>query len=220
MLKEKFPEWKIYISPELKQGHHSTGSLPLFIEAPPAWLSIVENDDLHLKVSIRSYKAQEYSAWVAQVLEGNAEKAREIYTNSLQSFPIAITRSIDMAKQWLRTRARGSRRCGLVASSGARRLRAFGLDPFFGLRGNSTQEELGAWYLHPKNDVRSSSFLEIPATEYAVQGLEISWVGLCWGSDFTWNGNDWRYRQFKGTKWQTVGKDVTKQYIKINTVCC
>lgn len=214
VLKEKFPFWKIHISPELKQGDHSTGNLTLFMEQPPAALSISENHDLHLRVSIRSYKAQEYSAWVAQALEGDHEKAKEIYEQGLRDFPIAITRSLDTAKQWLRAHARGSRRCGLVASSGARRLRAHGLDPFSGLRGNSTQEELGAWYLHDKNDVRSSSFLEIPATEYAVQGLEIDWVGMCWGSDFTWNANDWRYRQFKGTKWQKVDKAVTRQYIK------
>ena len=46
----------------------------------------------------------------------------------LGDFPIVLTRCLDTARSWLRTQTRGERRCGLVASSGALRLRAHGLE--------------------------------------------------------------------------------------------
>lgn len=156
-LEEKFTEWKVYISPELKQGDHSTGNITLF-EKTPRHISIIENEKLHLKVSLRSYKAKELSEWVALVLDGKNEEARNLLSSRIIHFPIFITRNIEMAKYWLKQRVRGTRRIGLVASSGGRRLKALGYDPFHGLRGDSTQDELGAWYLNSPDDIRSSNF--------------------------------------------------------------
>src|ERR1039457_963771 len=37
------------------------------------------------------------------------------------------------------------------------------------------------------NDVRASSKLEVVATQFEIQGLELDWVGVCWGEDLLWN---------------------------------
>src|SRR5690606_4307738 len=49
----------------------------------------------------------------------------------------------------------------------------------------------------------SSSYLEIAATEFECQGLEIDEVGLCWGGDFLPSavGGAWCYQRFHGSKW-------------------
>ncbi len=213
-IEEKFNDWKVYISPELKYGDHSTGDITLF-EKVPANVAIVESEYLHLKVSLRSYKAKELSQWVAMLLEGESEKAKNLHSNKLKHFPIFITRNLDIAKEWLKKKARGTRRTGLVASSGGRRLKAFGYDPFYGLRGDSSQDELGAWYLNPAEDIRSSNFLEIIATEYAVQGLEIDWAGVFWDADLRRTNGNWSFKQFKGTNWQNVSdeQEQRKQFI-------
>jgi len=133
------------------------------------------------------------------VLDGNAQQARAI-TEQLDDFPIYITRSLDEMRDWLNTTTRGHRRCGLVASSNARRLRAYGLGVTL-----STQDLDGIknWFLMPRGDVRSSYQLEVTATEYACQGLELDHVGLCWGGDMTWSNNtkSWEYRTFRGKAW-------------------
>lgn len=211
-IEEKFRDWKVYISSELKQGDHSTGHLTLF-ESIPNSIQIVENNDLHLRVSIRSYKAQELSKWVGLTLDGHFNDANNLFKESLADYPIFITRSLETCKTWLFEKARGTRRVGLMASSGARRLKAFGYDPYHGLRGDSSQDELGAWYLNSAIDVRSSNFLEIIATEYAVQGLEIDWSGVLWGADFRRIISSWDFKQFKGTKWQNVNDLQKRQFI-------
>lgn len=211
-IEEKFTNWKVYISPELKQGDHSTGNLTLF-ERIPTNVEVVEDINLHLRVSIRSYKAQELSQWVGLVLENKSEEANMIYKNKLKHYPVFITRNLETAKSWLKKKARGTRRTGIVASSGGRRLKAYGYDPFHGLRGDSSQDELGAWYLNPTDDVRSSNFLEIIATEYAVQGLEIDWAGIFWDADLRSANQHWTFKQFKGTKWQSVADEQRMQFI-------
>lgn len=102
----------------------------------------------------------------------------------------------------------GTRRMGLVASSGARRLRPYGLDV-------KSELDEANWFLNPKSDVRSSYYLEVPATEFGVQGLELDWTGVCWDGDLrrTENNKDWDFKSFKGTTWRKVNNLDTKQYV-------
>jgi hypothetical protein len=205
-IKEKFPNWKIYISPELKEGSSNIANYKLF-ETAPTNLSISELPELHLKVSIRSYKAEKLSEWVVSLLEDEPLKAKELLQYHLKDYPIFITRNLETARQFLRNKNRGHRRIGLIASSGARRLRPFGLDV-------TAEIDVANWFLNPKEDVRSSCFLELPATEFAVQGLELDWVGLCWGDDFRKEDSGWSFHAFKGSKWQLERQEERKQFIK------
>jgi DUF2075 family protein len=95
---------------------------------------------------------------------------------------------------------------GLVASSGARRLRPYGLEV-------KLQLEEEEWFLNARDDVRSSYYLEIPATEFGIQGLELDWVGVCWDADLRRNNDEWDFHSFKGTKWQKVGNAEMKKFI-------
>lgn len=205
IVQEKFSNWKVYISSQLKIGNHSTGNLTLF-EQEPDNLQVIENKDLHLDVSIRSYKAEELSNWVNLVLINAPFEAKQVFTDKLSNYKIVITRDLDKAKQWLKSKCKGSRRMGLVASSGGRRLRPYGLDVKVPL-------EEAEWFLNGREDVRSSYYLEIPATEFGIQGLELDWVGVCWDADLRRHNNDWDFNSFKGTKWQKVSNAEMKKFI-------
>ena len=113
---------------------------------------------------------------------------------------------MDSARTWLKLKQRGTRRIGLVASSGARRLRAYGLD----VTADLSVEE---WFLNPKKDVRSSFSLETVCTEFGIQGLELDWTCVCWGRDFVPSDSGWSYFSFRGTKWQNVNQAIRKKYI-------
>lgn len=205
IIKEKYCNWKVYISPQLKVGNHSTGNLTLFEKAPEN-VNIVENADLHLDVSIRSYKAEELSNWVNLILTNKFEEAKEVFKNKLQDYEIVLTRDLTKAKSWLKNNCKGSRRMGLVASSGGRRLRPYGLDVKLEL------EEV-EWFLNGRNDVRSSYYLEIPATEFGIQGLELDWIGVCWDIDLFRANNIWDFRSFTGTTWKNVNNLEKRKHI-------
>lgn len=204
-LAENFPHWKILISNELKEGRHATGGQCLFKEMP-AYLNIQESPSLHLKVSLRSFKAEKLSEFVEHLLTNQSNQAASTLATALCDFPIAFTRSLETAKNWLKDKHRGTRRIGLVASSGARRIKAHGLN---------VQQQLDYvnWLLNPPDDVRSSYFLEDPATEFSIQGLELDWVGVCWGGDLCYQENQWQFRKFSGTKWQNVNKESKQQFL-------
>lgn len=201
----KHKNWKVYVSPELKQGDHSTGNLTLF-ETVPDNVVIKEDADLHLDVSLRSYKAEHLSKWVQAVLDNKPNEARNICNNNLNDYKLAITREFEIAKDWLRINCLGSRRMGLVASSGGRRLRAYGLD---------VKAELDEknWFLNPRNDVRSSYYLEVPATEFGIQGLELDWTCVCWDADLRRVSSNWDIKSFRGKAWTQVSIPEQRQFI-------
>lgn len=201
----KFSNWEVFISPELKTGNHSTGDLTLF-DSIPRNIIIKENKDLHLEVSIRAYKAEQLSLWVSLLLSNNPIDASLVLKEYLKEYKILITRELKIAKQWLKHNCLGTRRMGLVASSGGRRLIAEGLDV-------KAELDAGNWFLNPKTDVRSSYYLEVPATEFSIQGLELDWVGVCWDLDLRRDEIDWDIKAFKGTKWQNVNSKEKQMYV-------
>lgn len=195
-----FPHWKISISPALLTGDSSTEDASNIASS-----RITQNENLHLSVSQRSYRGSQLTEFVESVLLGDAAKAKNILS-LIPDYPILLTRDINKAKSWLLDNSRGLRRCGFVASSGARRLRVHGLDV-------ATLIEVEDWFLKPHSDVRSSNYLEIPATEYKIQGLELDWVGLGWGGDLIRSPKGWIFKQFRGTKWDAVNSLEKQKYL-------
>ncbi len=196
--------WSVLVSPHVVNGEPADNGDLLF-ETPPGDIHLLEDDALHLGVSLRSYKAQAVSEFVAHLLAQQPEDARSALA-SCPEFPIVMTRDFERAREWLRCRQRGSRRTGLVASSGGRRLRAHGLDV-------RSELDVENWFLNPSSDVRSSYYLETPATEFGIQGLELDWTGLCWDIDLVPNSADWQIQAFKGTRWQTVRDATRRRYV-------
>lgn len=202
--------WSVALSPS---GIGSGSSLnELWPKEPPASISILEDARLHLVGSARSHRFAGLHRWVDAVLAGDAGRAAEVSRVSGR-LPIRLTRSLDDARQWLRNETRGNRRCGLVASSGARRLRAYGLG--VALRSNDLAD-IVHWYLKPDDDIRSCHALEVTASEYTCQGLELDLVGMCWGGDLLWDSEkrEWGYRRLSGSKWQNIGNSLNQDFLK------
>lgn len=190
--------WRIYGPPNFIEGSQATANLGA--GSLSGVQEVVVRSDLELTVPLRSFRSPSLSQWVSLLLEGDSVNAAAL-ARILGDYPIFVVRQLEHARNWLKVNARGERRYGLVASSGARRLRAEGL----GVTLNATDgSAIAQWYLNEPGDVRSSFALEVPANEYTAQGLELDFVGLCWGGDLIWDGGAWKHRQFRGNSWANV----------------
>jgi len=201
--------WKAIASPQVLAGDEVTAWQSLFDSEVPAW---VEADArLHLSTSIRSYGSDAAPKWVNSLLASDLQSAASI-ARSEADFPVYLTRDLETARAWLVQHSRGNRRSGLVASSGARRLRAEGLGASIGA---AELDAVAHWFLRPRGDIRSSFALEVTANEYACQGLELDYVGVCWDGDlaFDFSHAKWRPRRLNGTRWQTVQGDDGRNWI-------
>ncbi|HRI03829.1 MAG TPA: DUF2075 domain-containing protein [Pyrinomonadaceae bacterium] len=203
-LRTYFPDWVIHYSNLIVEDTNYLNNDEL-----KHWLTTNgrQETDLHLAVSVRSFRSENASAFVQSVLSSNVQEARTLYeTLRNDNYPVVLTRNLDTAKQWLRKSARGSERTGLVASAGAYRLRPLGL---------SVKHNIDApiWFLNDKDDVRSSYFLEEVATEFDIQGLELDWTCVCWDGDLYFQNGKWNRRKFKGTKWQNINDEFVKRYL-------
>jgi hypothetical protein len=202
--------WTIAGPEDVFQGGTSTGGLSLG-EIPGGMIRALE-PDLRLTVPLRSFRSPIVSDWVGAVLDADLSGAKA-KAKDLGEFPIVLTRSLERARMWLRERGRGQRRYGLLASSGARRLRADGLGVFLAA---GDGDSIAHWYLNARDDIRSSYVLEVPANEYACQGLEIDHAGICWGGDLVYAciAKVWRCRKLSGNSWKSVGSDEVRRYIR------
>lgn len=203
-LAERFPEWDVYASALLDDRHYTvdTKAVAFLKDA-----HVTKCPELHLSVSMRSFRAEKLSAFVGALLDGNAHDARQLLESLRDRYPVWVTRDLDAARDWLKAIARGSERCGFIASSGAHRLRPEGIHI-------KSKVDPVSWFLNDKLDVRSSYYLEEVATEFDVQGLELDWAGICWDADLRFIGSSWEAHAFRGTKWQTVRADERKRYLK------
>ncbi len=191
------PEWHIAGPPDVIGAHDLARCL---FSVKPDAMNI--ESELHLDVSVRQIRSSAAAAWIDAVLTGDVNGAASI---ALQAggVPFRLTRSLTLMQNELRRLARGTRRAGLVCSADAKRLRADGLSPDFP---HLDQDAVANWFLNRWPDVRASDALEMPATQYACQGLELDYVGVCWGGDLLRcpGRTAWQARKFKGTKWQEV----------------
>jgi DUF2075 family protein len=202
---ERRAEWSIFGPPGMTDGDASTAYLGL---GDLQGIQVSTEEHLTLTVPLRSYRSPLVADWVAASLVGDTETASSLMAR-IGDFPIRLTRSSETAKAWLREQARGERRYGMVASSTASRLRAEG----FGVSLNATAgRDIAYWYLAPRNDVRSSYALEVLANEYTTQGLELDFIGLCWGGDLLVEDNRLVTRRFSGTAW-TIARNERRRFI-------
>lgn len=206
----KFEDWTAHISEKALAARE--GLLGFFDIASGADVSLVNDPELHLNSNLRAYRNNLHGGWVAALLDGNIDKAREI-ADEMEHAPALVTRDLSEMKVWLQTRRRGDQRVGLLASSGATRLVAEGVPP--SPRSDSL-ETVVHWFLKPAGDFRSSNALETPLSEFVCQGLEIDYAGLCWGNDLIWDGQAWKPRKMRAPNWQLLRKDAEQQY-RINT---
>lgn len=203
-LKTHFPHWRVYLPPNLSDDEYTGGQDPSFL-LNPGQLKL--DARLHLATSIRSYRAEKVSALVKAVLDLDAEGAKALRAATESSYPIVVTRDLGAAKRWVKTKARGTERYGLLASSGAVRLRPLGINV-------QAKVNVVNWFLNAKDDIRSSYFLEEVATEFDVQGLELDWTCVAWDADLRYVNGGWVYKSFRGTEWQNINNPAKMKYLK------
>ena len=156
---------------------------------------------------MRSFRAENVSLLVKQLLDQNTNDAQNTFRSLNDRYPIVITRDLAKAKKWLKEKARGSERYGIIVSSQAERLKPHAIDV-------KTPMDPIHWFLDDKHDVRSSYYLEDVATEFHVQGLELDWACVTWDADFRYSPNGWECKSFCGNRWININKEERKQYLK------
>ena len=205
-LRASHSDWLVAASPEVLPGSPERAGGRLLDEQDHT-LDVSADLRLHLNMNVRSPRAEKLNRWVDALLANQLSSARVSFPNPSE-YPFVITRSLDAAKDWLRDRTTEEQRCGLVANAGARRLRAWGLDT----RTLKRERDWANWFLRGRDDIRASYQLEVPATNFDCQGLELDWVGICWGSDFVYSplSDDWIVRRFVGTRWQKASDELRR----------
>lgn len=203
-LNSSFPHWHIYVSPQLQDSEYGSGSV---FDQIKNRTHVKFNRDLHLSVSMRSFRAENVSLLVKQLLDLDTKSAIETHELLRKKYPIVITRDLERAKIWIREHARGTERYGIVASSEAQRLKPLAIDV-------KSEMDPVHWFLDGKDDVRSSYYMEEVATEFQVQGLELDWACITWDADFRYNPNGWEHRSFVGKKWNEIKKIERQTYQK------
>lgn len=202
---ENFSDWNIYYSSKIVEDRNYIKDM--FALSILQDRKAVKKDELHLSVSLRSFRSAQLSNFIQEIINNDLEKAKFIYNEFIKKdYPIKITRDLDKARKWLNTKAKGSERTGIVASSGGIRLRPFGLNV-------KAKIDAPIWFLNDRNDIRSSYFLEEVATEFDIQGLELDWTCVAWDGDLYHHNNKWNFRKFKGTKWQNINSVEITSYL-------
>jgi len=200
----RFPEWEMFISSKLTDSEYAAGRV---LEIVRERARTEFDDSLHLAVSMRSFRAENVSAFVKALLDCEKEHAKQAFAELAARYPIAITRDLKVAKEWIRSRARGSERYGLVASSKAMRLKPHAIDV-------RVSVDPVHYFLNERDDTRSSYYLEDAATEFQVQGLELDWVCIAWCGDFRFNGSGWDYHDFRGDRWCNISNANNRVYLR------
>ncbi len=202
-VKTKFPDWHMHISSRLTDSEYAAGRA---LDAVRHEGNAHFDDCLHLAVSMRSFRAENVSHFVKALLDCEKRSARDSFARLADRYPMAVTRDLRQAKQWLRDHARGSERYGMVASSKAHRLKPDAID----IR---VDVDPVHWFLNDKDDTRSSFYLEDAATEFQVQGLELDWIGVAWDGDLRFTGSGWTHHYFRGDRWCNIASPENRRYL-------
>lgn len=195
-INEKFPHWKVYISPKLTDAEYAEGRVNELLKDNQ---NATFSEDLHLDVSLRSYRAEKLSAFVHALLTFD-DNASKLYDEIKDKYPIVLTRDMAKARKWLHSKVRGTERTGVLVTKESARYKPLAVHIL-----PSGDENAVHWFLEDKVDTRSSNYLEDAATEIQVQGLELDYTCLLWDADMRYEDGTWHYYRFNGnTKWNEI----------------
>lgn len=202
---EDYSCWELFYSPEIFNQIEDKNINAKIIKS---CVRCHEVPELHLKTSIRSFRADKQCQFVDALLDNDPDRASLIYAAMSDKYPIYITRDYAAAKRWARNQVRGSQRCGVLACSSAQRLKPEGIYV-------PTDIDVKNWFLAPSDDLRSSNMMEVVASEFKIQGLEIDWSVVCWDADLRRDKthSSWDYYSFRGTKWNHRNKKDQQRYL-------
>lgn len=206
-LNEQFPHWNVYISPKLTDAEYAEGRVNELLKDN---LNVTYSEDLHLSVSLRSYRAEKLSAFVHALLSFD-ENAATLYNEIKDKYPIVLTRDMAKARKWLHIKVRGTERTGVLVTKESARFKPLAVHVL-----PSGDENAVHWFLDDKTDVRSSNYLEDAATEIQVQGLELDYTCLLWDADMRYENGEWHFYRFNGqSKWtEQIANTESKQELQ------
>ena len=203
-LEKHYLDWHIYYSEKLKQKEYAGENVELNLLQNTKSCS---EHSLHLATSMRSFRADKLSHFVHYLIHNQPTQALSIYQQISAQYPMFVTHDLSKAKAWVKAQKRGLESCGLIASAGAKRLKAEGV---------FVNNEIDAthWFLNSQDDVRSCHFLEDAGTEFVVQGLELDWCLIAWDADYRYKNNVFEHWNFKGSKWMHVHNEAQQRYLE------
>ncbi len=204
-INRRFTHWHVYLSDRLHEKEYAEGRALEALSLSNDQIHV--ETSLHLSVSMRSFRAEKVSLFVHQLLELQPRQAHDTL-NELYNYPIVITRSLDTAKKWLKQKARGSERYGILACSKGERLKAISVNVRY-------KPDFVHWFLDDDDDIRSSNALEDTLTEFEVQGLEIDWSCVVWDADLRLDPDAMQWKHFQlrgGDNWQKIHKKANQVY--------
>ena len=195
-LNDKFPHWDVYISPKLTDAEYAEGRVNELLAGKD---NVTYAEDLHLAVSLRSFRAEKLSAFVHALLSFDPS-APALYEEIRDRYPIMLTRDMAKARKWLHEKVRGTERTGVLVTKESARYKPLAIHIL-----PSGDENAVHWFLEDKADTRSSNYLEDAATEIQVQGLELDYTCLLWDADMRVDSGRWSFYRFNGqTKWMEL----------------
>ena len=203
-VKTNFPNWEVWCAHNLLDDEYTRGQK---ISELIGSTKLQFDSRLHLAISLRSFRSENVSGLVKALLDNDCEKAIDLLQAIGESYPIVITRDLATARHWLKTKSRGTERFGLLASSGAIRLRPIGINV-------KSEIDVVDWFLNKKSDIRSSYFLEEVASEFDIQGSEPDWTCVIWDADLRYIQDKWDFKLFRGTDWYNVNDSARMRYLK------
>lgn len=205
-MNNRFRHWDVYISPQLTAPEYAEGGVNELLRGND---KVHYMPELHLAVSLRSFRAERLSDFVHALLSF-APNAAELYENVRRNgYPIMLTRDMDEARKWLRSQARGSQQTGVLVTKVAARFKPLAVHIL-----PQGDENAVHWFLEDKADVRSSNYLEDAATEIQVQGLELDYACVLWDADMRCEEGQWTYHKFNGKdRWNPENNEESRKYM-------
>ena len=205
-INNRFTHWHTYISPNLTDKEYAEGKVDELLAENHL---VTKSEKLHLAVSQRSFRAETVSQFVHALL-AHEPNAAELYQDiQARKYPIYLTRDIDKARAWLREKARGNERTGLLITKTAARYQPYAIH----VLPNSDKDAI-VWFLEDTDHIHSSNYLEDAVTEIQVQGLELDYTGVLWDADMQYHKGGWQYFKFSnGRRWIPENNVETQKYM-------
>jgi DUF2075 family protein len=201
-----FRHWDVYISDKLTDAEYAEGRVNELLRDNN---KVTFAEDLHLAVSLRSFRAETLSAFVQSMLAFRPDASDLFRDVTSRKYPIILTRDMDTARAWLRKQARGTQQTGVLVTKVAARFKPLAVHIL-------AQDEENAvhWFLEDKTDIRSSNYLEDAATEIQVQGLELDYACILWDADMRYENGKWGFYKFNGkNKWNPETNQENQKYM-------
>lgn len=205
-LNKRFQHWNVYISNKLTEPEYAEGRVNDLLRKNDR---VCYSNDLHLAVSLRSFRAETLSSFVHSLLSFAPDAASLYQDVKKKGYPIILTRDMEQARRWLRKQARGSQQTGILVTKVAARFKPLAVNIL-----EQGDENAVHWFLEDKTDIRSSNYLEDAATEIQVQGLELDYACVLWDADMRCEDGQWKYYKFNGkNRWNPENNEENRKYM-------